>query len=67
MFYLFVVLNRENLPGYFHTFSEDGVCNLQHILGEVQIKKFQELFRLNYNSATCIVDYTKPCSVKVHI
>ncbi|XP_065882391.1 LIM domain-binding protein 2-like [Dysidea avara] len=59
------VLSRENLPGYFHTFSEDGVSNLQYMLGEGQMNNFQELFRMNYSGATCIVDYTKPHSVKV--
>ncbi|XP_065882379.1 LIM domain-binding protein 2-like isoform X2 [Dysidea avara] len=59
------VLNRDNLPGYFHTFSEDGVSNLQYMLGEGQMNNFQELFRMNYSGATCIVDYTKPHPVKV--
>ncbi|XP_065882371.1 LIM domain-binding protein 2-like [Dysidea avara] len=59
------VLNHENLPGYFHTFSEDGVSSLQYMLGEGQMNNFQELFRMNYSGATCIVDYTKPHLVKV--
>jgi len=62
----FSVLNHENLPGYFHTLSEDGVSNLQYMLGEGQMNNFQELFRMNYSGATCIVDYAKPHSVKVH-
>ena len=53
------------LPGYFHSFSEDEVSNWQYMLGEGQINNLQGLFRMNYSSATCIVDYTKPHSVKV--
>ena len=65
--FAFSVLNRKNLPGYFHTFSKDGVCNLQYMLGEGQMNNFQELVRMNYSGATCIVDYTKPHLVKVYI
>jgi len=29
------------------------------------MNNFQELFRMNYSGATCIVNYTEPYSVKV--
>lgn len=59
------VLNRENLPGYFHTYAKSGVSNLQYALGEGHVIRHEEVFRMDYSNVACMMDCMKPSLVKV--
>ena len=62
---LVAVLKREDIPGYFHTFTEAGMVNLQYALGEGHMTTHEDLFRMDYSNAACLMDCMKPNLVKV--
>ena len=64
---LAAVLSRDLIAGYFHTYAEAGMSSIQCALGEGHMTRHEDLLRMDYVNATCLMDCVKPNLFKVHI
>lgn len=62
---LAAVLNRELLPGFLHTYAEARMCNMQCALGQGHMTQHDDLLRMDFSNATCLMDCVKTNLVKV--
>ena len=63
---LAAVLSRDLIAGYFHTYAEAGMSSIQCALGEGHMTRHEDLLRMDYANATCLMDCVKPNIFKVH-